>query len=164
MFGRTSTSIIVLLLLALPIPAVAQKPTIEIAPFTGVFVPAGTGCAFDVLVVPQEGRPNKGRQITFTNNTALLVGVAFVTARNLSTGKSIDLTLGPVQFTFSTTTTSVVFLGQQLLLLPPSTAATANLPLLSRTQGRVALTIDDQGNITVDSVSGSVQDLCPALE
>ena len=58
----------------------------------------------------------------------------------------------------------MVFLGSQLLLLPPSTATAANLPLLSRVQGRVAFTIDDQGNITIQKVSGSVEDLCPALE
>jgi hypothetical protein len=47
----------------LALPAVAQKPTITLTPFTFVFLPAADACGFDVLVTPQTGRPNKERMI-----------------------------------------------------------------------------------------------------
>src|SRR5207249_7806428 len=58
---------IALLLLALAMPAVAQKPTIQLIPFTSFFVPAAAACGFDVLFTPQAGRPNKERLIQFAN-------------------------------------------------------------------------------------------------
>src|SRR5207244_7823688 len=64
---------VALLLLALALPAVAQKPTITFTPFTSAFVPAADACGFDVLVTPQAGRPNKERMMQFSN-TAIIAG------------------------------------------------------------------------------------------
>src|SRR5207248_416362 len=92
---------IALLLLALALPAVAQKPTIQLIPFTSFFVPAAAACGFDVLFTPQAGRPNKERLIQFAN-TAIIAGPLFVTITNLSTGKTINLNIsGPQRISFS---------------------------------------------------------------
>jgi hypothetical protein len=83
---------VALLLLALALSAVAQKPTIQLIPFTSVFVPAAAACGFDLLVTPQAGRPNRERLIQFAN-TAIIAGPLFVTVKNLSTGKTINLNI-----------------------------------------------------------------------
>src|SRR5947207_1181578 len=92
---------VALLLLALALPAVAEKPTIQLMPFTPVFLPAGAACEFDVLATPQTGRPNKERVIQF-NNTRIIAGPLFVTLKNLSTEKTIDVNIsGPSKISVS---------------------------------------------------------------
>jgi hypothetical protein len=156
---------IALLLLVLALPAVAQKPTIQIIPFTSAFVPAAAGCGFDVLFFPQAGRPNKERLIQF-NNTAIIAGPLFVTVENLSTGKTIDLNIsGSERFSFSGTTNTAVGTGPTILVLPANLATAAGLPVLSLIHGRFVLTLDEQGNITsITSVSGTVEDVCQLLQ
>jgi hypothetical protein len=157
---------IALLLLALGVSAIAQKPVIEAIPFTSAFVPAAAACGFDVLVLPQEGKPNGEKIIQFAN-TAIITGPLFVTLTNLSTGRSINQNnSGPALLSFSGTTTSAVFLGSFALgPLPPNVAAAAGLPLFSFIHGRVELTIDAQGNITsIQNVTGTVEDQCPLLQ
>jgi hypothetical protein len=155
---------IALLLLALALPAVAQKPTIQLVPFPGAFVPAAAACGFDVLVTPQAGRPNKERQIQFAN-TKIVAGPLFVTLKNLSTGKTINLNIsGPTRISFSGTTTAEL-LGPFVEVLSADVATAAGLPVLSLTHGRVVVTMDDQGNITsIQSVTGTVQDVCQLLQ
>ena len=154
---------IALLLLVLGLPAVAQKPTIQLIPFTSVFLPAEAACGFDVLVTPQAGRPNKERLIQF-NNTAIIAGPLFVTLKNLSTGKTINLNIsGPTRIGFSGTTAQ--FLGPFVIPLPADVATAAGLPLLSLTHGRVVVTLDQQGNISsIQSATGTVQDVCQLLQ
>jgi hypothetical protein len=153
------------LLLLLALPALAQKPTIQLMPFAGAFVPAAAACGFDVLVTPQAGRPNKERLIQF-NNTAIIAGPLFVTLKNLSTGKTIDInSSSSAHFTFSDTTTIEVTTGLTSSPLPADVAAAAGLPLLFLIRGRMVFTIDDQGNITsVQSVTGKVEDVCQLLQ
>jgi len=154
---------IALLLLVLGLPAVAQKPTIQLIPFTSVFLPAEAACGFDVLATPQAGRPNKERLIQF-NNTAIIAGPLFVTLKNLSTGKTINLNIsGPTRIGFSGTTAQ--FLGPFVIPLPADVATAAGLPLLSLTHGRVVVTLDQQGNISsIQSATGTVQDVCQLLQ
>jgi len=155
---------IALLLLVLALPAVAQKPTIQLIPFTSFFVPAAAACGFDVLFTPQAGRPNKERLIQFAN-TAIIAGPLFVTITNLSTGKTINLNIsGPQRISFSGNTTAEL-LGPYVTLLPADVATAAGLPLLSLTYGRVVVTVDQQFNISsIQSVTGTVQDVCQLLQ
>jgi len=156
---------IALLLLVLALPAVAQKPTIQVIPFTSFFVPAAAACGFDVLFTPQAGRPNKERIIQFSN-TGILAGPLFVTIENLSTGKTIDLNIsGPERFSFSSTTNTFVGTGPSILPLPANLATAAGLPVLPLFHGQIVLTLDDQGNITsIKSVTGTVEDVCQLLQ
>jgi len=156
---------VALLLLALALPALAQKPTITLTPFTSAFVPAADACGFDVLVTPQTGRPNKERLIQF-NNTAIIVGPLFVTLKNLSTGKTIDVNIsGPSKISFSGTTTTFVATGASIQPLPANILTAAGLPPLPLIHGQIVFTFDDQGNvISVQSVTGSVQDVCQLLQ
>jgi hypothetical protein len=156
---------VAVLLLALTLPAVAQKPTIQLMPFPGAFVPAAAACGFDVLVTPQAGRPNKARQIQF-NNTAITAGPLFVTLKNLSTGKTIDVNIsGPIRLSFSGTTTTALFTGPFIQPLPANVATAAGLPLLPLIHGQIVFTFDDHGNVTsIQSVTGTVQDVCQLLQ
>ena len=156
---------IALLLLALALPAVAEKPTIQLMPFTSAFVPAEAACGFDVLVTPHAGRPNKERLIQF-NNTAIIAGPLFVTLKNLSTGKTIDVNIsGPIRLSFSGTTTTVVSTGPSIQPFPASVLTAAGLPPLPLIHGQIVFTVDDQGNVTsVQRVTGTVQDVCQLLQ
>ena len=154
---------VALLLLALALPAAAQKPTIQLVPFTPQFVPAADACGFDVLVTPQAGRPNKGRMIEFANMT-IIAGPFFVTMKNLSTGKTIDLNIsGPVHISLSGNT--VVSTGPSIQQLPANISTAAGLPRLPLIHGQVVYTLDDQGNDTsIDKVTGTVEDVCELLQ
>jgi hypothetical protein len=153
---------VALLLLALAVPAAAQKPTIQLVPFTSVFIPAADACGFDVLVTPQAGRPNKGRSIEFANMT-IIAGPFFVTLKNLSTGKTIDLNIsGPLHLSFSGTT--AVSTGPSIPL-PANISTAAGLPPIPLIHGQVVFTMDDQGNVTsIQKVTGTVQDVCELLQ
>jgi hypothetical protein len=155
---------IALLLLALALPAVAQKPTIQLTPFTSFFVPAAAACGFDVLFTPQAGRPNRERLIQFAN-TVIIAGPLFVTITNLSTGKTINLNIsGPTRISFSGTPT-VVATGPSIQPLPANVLTAAGLPLLPLIHGQIVFTLDDQGNVTsIQSVTGTVQDVCQLLQ
>jgi hypothetical protein len=73
---------VALLLLALAVPAAAQKPIIEPQPFTDpIFIPAADACGFDVLATPQARRPNKAKVILFAN-MRIFSGPIFVTLEN----------------------------------------------------------------------------------
>src|SRR3989442_14221295 len=95
---------VALLLLALALPAVAQKPTIQLFPFTSFFVSAADACGFDVLFTPRAGRPNGERLIQFANTT-IIAGPLFVILTNLSSQKTINVNIsGPGQILFTTNT------------------------------------------------------------
>src|SRR2546425_1896789 len=155
---------IALLLLALALPAVAQKPTIQLTPFTSFFVPAAAACGFDVLFTPQAGRPNRERLIQFAN-TAIIAGPLFVTITNLSTEKTINLNIsGPTRISFSGTTTAEL-LGPFINALPADVATAAGLPPLSLTYGRGGVTGDQQFKISsIQNVTGTQQNMCEVLQ
>jgi hypothetical protein len=153
---------LLMLALALPAAAVAQPPTILITPFTGAFVPAADACGFDVLVNPQAGRPNKERTIIFNNARVAIAGPLFVTLKNMNSGKTIDLNIsGPSRISASGTTYTSI--GPSIWPLPSDVLAAAGLPPLPLIHGQFVFTFDDQGNITVQSVTGTVQDVCQLL-
>jgi hypothetical protein len=152
------------LLLALAVPAAAEKSTIELVPFTSAFVPAADACGFDLLVTPQAGRPNKGREIQFANMT-IIAGPLFITLKNLSTGKTIDLNISaPLHLSFSGNTTTTIVTGPSIPL-PGNVSTAAGLPPMPLIHGQVVFTEDDQGNvISIDKVTGTVEDVCQLLQ
>jgi hypothetical protein len=154
---------ITLLLLAFALPAVAQKPIIQLFPFTSLFVPAAAACGFDVLFTPEAGRPNGERLIQFANTT-IIAGPLFVTLTNLSTQKTINLNIsGPGRFLFTTNT----FVSEGPSIpgpLPVNVATAAGVPLLPLFHGRVIYTVDAKGNIISVSFTGPVQDVCQLLQ
>jgi hypothetical protein len=157
---------VALLLLALAVPAAAQKPIIEPQPFTDpIFIPAADACGFDVLATPQARRPNKAKVILFAN-MRIFSGPIFVTLENLSTGKTIDLNIsGPAHVSLSGNTVSIV--GPSINLLPGlgGPLAYPDLSPLQLIHGQIVLTFDDQENITsVDKVTGTVEDVCVLLQ
>jgi hypothetical protein len=159
-------TVVVLGLLGAWLPAVAQKPVIQLIPFTSFFVSAADACGFDVLFTPQAGRPNGERLIQFANTT-ILTGPLFVTLTNLSTRKTVNVNIsGPELFAFNASgTTTFVSLGPGIPgALPASVATAAGLPLLPLMHGRAVFTIDAQGNITSVTFTGQVQDVCQLLQ
>jgi hypothetical protein len=157
---------VALLLLALAVPAAAQKPIIQPLPFTDpIFIPAADACGFDVLATPQAGRPNKGKVILFAD-MRIFSGPIFVTLKNLSTGKTIDLNVsGPAHVSLSGNTVSIV--GPSINLLPGlgDPLAYPDLSPLQLIHGQTVYTFDDQEKITsVDKVTGTVEDVCVLLQ
>jgi len=163
----SDASKVALLLLALALPALAQKPTIQVFPFTSFFIPAAGGCGFDVLLTPEPGRPNGERLIEFANAT-IVQGPLFVTATNLSTGKAINLNIsGPAQAQpsfFSLSGTFVTFGAEFFGALPANVAAAAGLPLVPVLYVRGVFTFDTPGNLTSVSFTGRADDLCQLLQ
>lgn len=162
---RTAT---VIGLLALALPALADKPMITLVPATPFTISGGSAngaCTFDVLVTPQPNRPNGTRMILFAN-AEFLVGPFFVTLTNLSDpAKTLSLNVsGPVMISFSAneeTDQGPVLVGG----LPPDVAAAAGLPAVAVLTGRTVITFDPTtGNITSVAHVGTVQDICQALE
>ena len=156
-------------LLLLAVPALPQKPIIQVMswPTAGVLGPTASACGFDILATPQAGRPNKEKLILF-GDTGILTGPLFLTLKNLTTGKTVDVNnSGPGQFTYSADTTTIVVHGPSLGAFPPppaDVARAAGLPLVPLSFGRLIVTVDQQGNIlSFQSVTGKVQDVCELL-
>ena len=104
------------LLLMFALPAVASAPIFTVNPAKPFVQPAGPGgcSSFDVSVVPQAGRPNNAKTITFANGSQVLDGAVFETLTNLTNFKSISLNIsGPGQFSASDNT--ITLFGPQLL-------------------------------------------------
>jgi hypothetical protein len=159
---RSGALKVVFLLLALSMPALAQKPTIVISPFTPTVI-ASDICGFGILATPQVGRPNLAKIIFFANS-GISSGPVFITLENLTTHKTVDLNIsGPVNFNFSDT---YVLLGPGLAIegLPPDLAAAAGLPKLPLFHGRAVFKLDDLGNITSISFTGKVEDACQMMQ
>ena len=157
---------VALLLLALAVPAAAQKPIIEPQPFTDpIFIPAADACGFDVLATPQARRPNKAKVILFAN-MRIFSGPIFVTLVNLSTGKTIDLNIsGPAHVSLSGNTVSIVGPSINLLPGPGDILAYPDLSPLQLIHGQIVYTFDDQENlISVNKVTGTVEDVCVLLQ
>ena len=157
---------VTVMLLLLALPAVATAPIITVTPLTPIFVAMGPGgCpSFDVLIVPQQGRPNNGKTITFSNGSFIASGATFVTVTNQASLKSINLNIsGPGHFSASDNTFTVfgpsLDLGFQGL-------APADFPSnIVLAKGQAVIQFDNLGNITSLSYTGTpVEDLCQALE
>lgn len=162
---RTATVIGVL---ALTLPALANKPTITEIPFTTPFTitggPANGACTFDVLVTPQPNRPNGERLILFAN-AAIIAGPLFVTFTNLSDpAKTLSLNVSGPEVSFSAN--EVTLLGPGFLSgFPPDVTAAASLPAVFFATGRTVITFDPiTGIATSITHVGTVQDLCQALQ
>jgi hypothetical protein len=157
---------VALLLLALAVPAAAQKPIIQPLPFTDpIFIPAANACGFDVLATPQAGRPNQAKVILFAN-MRIFSGPVFVTLENLSTGKTIDLNVsGPAHVSLSGNTVSILGPSINLFPGPGDILAYPDLSPLQLIHGQIVYTFDDQENlISVDKVTGTVEDVCVLLQ
>jgi hypothetical protein len=157
--------IVALLLLALPVPAAAQRPIIQPMPFTDpIFIPAANACGFDVLATPQSRRPNMAKLIEFAN-MRIFSGPVFATLENLSTGKTIDLNLsGPAHVSLSGNTVSILGPSINLFPGPGDILAYPDLSPLQLIHGQIVYTFDDQENlISVDKVTGTVEDVCELL-
>jgi hypothetical protein len=165
---RFASAVALFTTLLLGLPLLAQKPTIVLLPFTGGVAPTQEVCGFDIRVTPRAGGPNGQRLILF-GNTGIIAGALFNTLTNLSTGKSIDVNVsGPGRLTFSENTTTVVALGPGVFWSHPlaaDLAAAAGLPRVFLLNGRIVFTVDEQRNtISIESVAGTVQDVCQLLE
>jgi hypothetical protein len=153
--------------LALALPALADKPTITMAPFAPFIIsggPANGACTFDVSVVPQANRPNGERLILFAN-AAIIPRPLFATFTNLSDpAKTLNLNIsGPAKATFSAH--EETFFGPGFFAgFPPDVTAAAGLPAVSILTGRTVVAFDNLGNVTSITHVGTVQDLCAALE
>ena len=168
----TMTSRIFALLLA-AVPALAQKPTIQVTPWpaAGIVAPTAALCGFDILAVPQAGRPNKEKLILFANGeTGIGSGALFLTLTNLNTGKSANVNIGGpflLDFTEADKTT-FVGLGHGLVAFPPaplSVTSAAGLPAVPLLYGKTTFEVDPQGNIlSIHDVHGTVQDACALLQ
>jgi hypothetical protein len=150
-------------------PVLADKPIIQMTPWpaAGILGPTASACGFDILATPQPGRPNKEKLILL-GNAGILTGPLFLTVKNLTTGKTVDINIsGPAQLTFSVDTTTVVIHGPALGAFPPppaDLARAAGLPLVPLSTGRLVVTLDSQGNtLSIETVTGKVQDLCELL-
>jgi hypothetical protein len=83
----TLAAVILALLVSNPLPAIAGKPTRTVIEPTGVLIPAGFGCSFDV-----EGQPDEDAwsAITeFEDGRIQIISNAKPTLTNLDTGESI---------------------------------------------------------------------------
>ena len=159
-FTRAATFAALVLTLALP--AVAGKPTIQISPFVSEFISGADGCGFDVLLLPEPGKPNGEKIIEFAN-AYVESGPLFVTAENLATQKTITLNIsGPAQASFTGETLALE--GPQTGVLPASLAGPAGLPLVFYATGRTVYQYDAFGNLTSVSFAGKAYDLCQMLQ
>jgi len=153
-------------LLMLALPAVASAPIITVTPLTPTVVPAGPGaCPFDLLMAPEQGRPNSSKTIMFANSQ-IISGAAFVTVTNLSNFKSMNFNgSGPSQLSFvDNNLTTIIGNGPLLLFLDP-TKIPPTLFTVSYTTGRVVVQLDSSSNTTsITYQGGPAQNVCELLE
>jgi hypothetical protein len=166
-----ATHRILVFLAAAVLPVAAQqKPIIQAIPFpdSGVVGPTASACGFNILISPQPGKPNKEKIILF-DNLGIITGPLFVTIKNLTTGKTIDVNIsGPGQLVFSADTQDVVLLGAILIFNPPipaDVAKAAGLPQVPIGSGRITFTAqNDMTILSIHSVAGHFEDLCQLLQ
>lgn len=156
-------------LLALALPALADKPIITLVPATPFTLsggPAAGSCTFDVGVVPTPNRPNGERQILFDATSAIIAGPLFLTLTNLSDPtKTLTVNAsGPGKINIAgneETLLGPAFLGG----FPPNVTEAAGLPAVSILKGQTVITFDNLGNPTsITHVGAPAQDLCQALQ
>ena len=152
---------LMIMVLATPIAALAQKPTITVMTNPGpLLAPTQPFCGFNAIDQVEPGTPFKERLIQFANGGALIGGPLFVQSQNLTTGQIIDInSSGPApSITFLPEGNVVeVATGPSLWNIPPpplEVTQAAGLPPVPYIQGRVTVTFDASGNITAMKLSG----------
>jgi hypothetical protein len=121
-------------------------------------------CAFDVQFEVLTNKEklstfyDKDGDIRFLNITGAL-RVRFI---NLETGKSVDLNIsGPLRIEPQPDgSTLITYLGAGGLFFPPNES---DLPPIAFTHGPVVTQVDAEGNFSVISVKGHVEDVCAML-
>ena len=139
--------------------ASANSPTrTPVPPIADNIDPA---CGFDVLVDFVESEWNVVSS-TFSNAASPVVeidtGVAKVQLTNLETGKTIAVNISGPQIVKVFSDGSVVIAEEG----PWIHHNVPGLPGIFQTRGRVTITIDAAGNVTIDG-NGRLVDLCAAL-
>jgi hypothetical protein len=153
--------VLTLLFLLVPLPVLAQKPTITIIPNPGPLLALTEPfCGFNAIDQVKPGTPFKERLIQFANGGALVAGPLFVQSQNLTTGQIIEInSSGPApSITFLPDGSTVqVATGPSLWNIPPPPLAVtqaAGLPPVPYIHGRVTVTFDANGNITAMNLTG----------
>src|SRR5438270_493807 len=106
--------ILTLLILLLPLAALAQKPTITLLYPTGfsVLAPTKALCGFDTIDTPEPGKPLLEKMIQFANGGVLVTGPLFVQLQNVNTGQIVDLSsIGPGKITLEPDGSTLVIGG-----------------------------------------------------
>ena len=154
----------VVLSLTLALPAVATAPVFVVNPITPSVISKGPGgCLFDVALIPQPGRPNKGEIIEFADGSEIFHGATFVTLTNVATSKSINLNIsGPGRF--SVTDNTFTFLGPALVAGLPPNVLPPNLPSVFVAHGQLVQQFDSSGNIVSVSFTGEAENICDLLQ
>lgn len=157
-----------LLFLLMPLPALAQKPTISLVYPDGfsILAPTKAFCGFDTIDTPEPGKPLLERIIQFANGGAIIAGPLFVQLQNTTTGQIVNLSsTGPApSVTFLPDGGSVIIGGGlSIWNFPPpplSVTQAAGLPPVPYTKGRVKVVFDATGNITSMSLQGTAENIC----
>jgi hypothetical protein len=144
-----SMAALVLLLFGL-VPTVAAAPPVREDVPLEPLVLEGI-CPFDVLIEPLTNRETLTTFFDQAGNPrlSLVTGALKVRLTNLSTGKTVDLT----QITE----------GPWLIFFPPDTFPGTPDPQLLFIRGRTVTQFDPEGNPTLISLKGHVEDICAAL-
>lgn len=163
-------SVLALLTMALVRPALADPPSVVYfdvaAPYT--LTSAVTGCAFDVLVTTTNSR---AKLTTFVDRNGdplsmLITGVNQYLFTNLSTGESQRFNSSAPARLFiqpDGDTLHAIVTGPAVLIVAPGVAP--GFPTFAYTKGRVDMISDwSFATLQLDSVQGTVQDICQLLQ
>jgi hypothetical protein len=151
------------------VPTAAADPPIRTpneiqSPFILQDTQGNNPCGFEVQL---DVLTNKEVVTTFVrkNGTSFIqvTGALKVRLTNLSTGKSIDINIpGPIRIVPNADgSVTQIAPGPQLFVFDPGVAP--DLPLLTLISGRSVSMFDPEGNFSLLSVQGHVEDLCAIL-
>jgi hypothetical protein len=161
------TKVLTLAFLLLPLPALAQKPTISLLYPDGfsILAPTAPFCGFDTIDTPEPGKPLLEKILQFGNGGALVTGPLFVQLKNVNTGQVVDLSSsGPGKIVVEPDGQTVTVSGGLSIwnYPPPPLAVTqaAGLPPVPYTSGRVTIVYDKDGNMVSIKVLGKVENVC----
>jgi hypothetical protein len=141
-----------------------RTPIVILSPFILQDTRGNDPCGFQVQL---DVLTNKEVVTTFVrkNGTSFIqvTGALKVRLTNLSTGKSIDINIsGPIRFVPNADgSVTQIGPGPQLFVFDPGVAP--DLPRLVLTSGRTVSMFDPEGNFSLLSVQGHVEDLCALL-
>jgi hypothetical protein len=144
------------------------QPVVAAGPPDGtIYLPAGTGCSFD-LQIDYWGAPQVYKEFVDKNGNVvrtLLAGTGSeLLFTNLSTGATFSTQPnGAVQQTTINPDGSytVTMLGHNILILFPTDVPAG--PSTTLYVGRVVFTIDTSGTFTLNQADGKDTDICAAL-
>jgi hypothetical protein len=156
---------LVLLLFGL-VPTVAAAPPVREDVPLEPLVLEGI-CPFDVLIEPLTNRETLTTFFDQAGNPrlSLVTGALKVRLTNLSTGKTVDLNIpGPGRFIPQPNgALTQITEGPWLIFFPPDTFPGTPDPQLLFIRGRTVTQFDPEGNPTLISLKGHVEDICAAL-